>query len=51
MNEEEARGDGKVVEEAREEVVTSVEAVEDEDELREVGRDETLDSSDLSLSV
>ena len=51
MNEEEARGDGKVVEEVREEEVTSVEVVEDTDELPEVGRDEIFDSRDLNLSV
>ena len=51
MNEEEARGDGKVDEEMSEEEVTSVEGVEEGDELPEVGREEMFDSRDLNLSV
>ena len=49
MNEEEARGDGRVEDEMREDEVTSVEAAEG-DELPELGSVEMLDKRDLSLS-
>ena len=49
MNEEDARGDGRVEDEMREEEVTSVEATEG-DELPECGSEEIFDRRDLSLS-
>ena len=50
MNEEDARGDGRVDDEMSEDEVTSVEAAED-DELPEVGSEEMFDNRDLNLSV
>ena len=50
MNEDDARGDGRVDDEMSEEEVTSAEAAEG-DEVPEIGREEMFDSSDLSLSV
>ena len=50
MNEEDARGDGRVEDEIREDEVTSVEAAEG-DELPEVGSEEMFDNRDLNLSV
>ena len=50
MNEEDARGDGRVEDEMREDEVTSVEAAEG-DELPELGSEEMSDKRDLSLSV
>ena len=49
MNEEDARGDGRVEDEMREDEVTSVEAAEG-DELPELGSEEMLDRRVLSLS-
>ena len=49
MNEEDARGDGRVEDEMREDEVTSVEAAEG-DELPELGSEEMFDKRDLSLS-
>ena len=49
MNEEDARGDGRVEDEIREDEVTSVEAAEG-DELPEHGSGEMFDKRDLSLS-
>ena len=50
MNEEDARGDGRVDDEISEDEVTSVEAAEG-DELPEVGSEEMFDNRDLNLSV
>ena len=50
MNEEDARGDGRVEDEMRKDEVTSVEAAEG-DELPEIGSVEMFDKRDLSLSV
>ena len=49
MNEEDARGDGRVEEEISENEVTSVEATEG-DELPEFGSEDMFDRRDLSLS-
>ena len=49
MNEEDARGDGRVEDEIREDEKTSVEAAEG-DELPELGSEEMFDKRDLSLS-
>ena len=49
MNEEDARGDGRVEDEMSEDEVTSVEATEG-DELPEFGSEEMFDRRDLSLS-
>ena len=49
MNEEDARGDGRVEDEMSEDEVTSVEATEG-DELPECGSEEIFDRRDLSLS-
>ena len=49
MNEEDARGDGRVEDEIREDEVTSLEAAEG-DELPELGSEEMFDKRDLSLS-
>ena len=49
MNEEDARGDGRVEDEMREDEVTSVEVTEG-DELPELGSEEIFDRRDLSLS-
>ena len=49
MNEEDARGDGRVEDEIREDEVTSVEAAEG-DELPELGSEEMFDKRVLSLS-
>ena len=49
MNEDDARGDGRVDDEMSEDEVTSVEAAE-EDELPELGSEEMFDKRDLSLS-
>ena len=49
MNEEDARGEGRVEDEMREDEVISVEAAEG-DELPELGSEEMLDRRVLSLS-
>ena len=49
MNEEDARGDGRVEDEIREDEVMSVEEAEG-DELPELGSEEMLDRRVLSLS-
>ena len=50
MNDEDARGDGRVEDEMSEDEVTSVEAAEG-DELPELGSEEMFDKRDLNLSV
>ena len=49
MNEEDARGDGRVEDEIREDEVMSVEEAEG-DELPDIGSEEMFDKRDLSLS-